>query len=219
MSAVNILRQSDAVHILTDGLAISGEGDDNALPKAHGLAHINAAVAVRGTLVAEVLLLPIIRAHKSYDALKQNIGPVLRDCFDRFGEVVDQVPGTGNGRDTDLFIAGWTDAGEPDCFLVTNHTRYPDAIPFEPMAIGGLMSVPHPPELTDEFWESVRTRNPLAASWDDVDAAIDGLSLLELQRGYIFDPGNGSERSTVGAFAQLTTVRRDEITTRILRRW
>lgn len=59
--------------------------------------------------------------------------------------------------------------------------------------------------------------NDVGAPWQDPEAWA--LRLMEAQRAHKLPLENGHEVVAAGAFCQLTTLTRDSITTRVLKRW
>lgn len=118
-----------------------------------------------------------------------------------------------HGATFDLVVAGLSSSRGPDSFLICDHDRYGGAawsvIPLGPVCIA--------PADEETLARMALTEAELAG---DIDPVEDGLRIIEAQRHCKAIQGEETEPSYgVGGFAQLTTVRAGEITTRILRRW
>jgi len=70
------------------------------------------------------------------------------------------------------------------------------------------------------FFQGLQERR-LLPSEDTFDVARDGLEIMRLQRGMTAEtpPGSGRVAPIIGELAQLVTVSRDRVETRVLERW
>lgn len=174
--------------------------------------HLNAALAVRGGKFMGMLLADQIgRTENTFDemktgirALTQAIDASVRPAWEKqFGKGVTEF---------DLFVAGISETSGPDSFLITNHDDY--------LALGAPSWT-----LTDLGQVSIAPSNDaIHAKWAELIGAEDfgtgeAISLLNDQRGTVWPVRSGSDAHTVGCFAQLTTIQRGQITSRLIHRW
>jgi hypothetical protein len=216
VTAINIIRQRDAVHVLTDGASYDHEG---VLawpgPKIWPLPHLHAVVAVSGLRLMPGIAVELLsQAADSYDELKAKAADVVREIDTDFAPFADAF--AMGETPLAIVVAGFGAAG-PDSYIVANHGRYPGISPFTVTTTGPIAIMP---EIDVQAWADSIGRNIAGA--DDLDPAVDGLRLLEVQRATPV-PVLGNEAvqaRIVGSFAQLTTIHRDgEISTRVLKRW
>ena len=214
MSAVNIFRQTDAVHVVTDGYAIDdtaepGTGAYFAVPKVFPLPHLNAVVAARGVLLAPWLMaMCIARSGDSYDAAKQRAVQSARDC-------AGSLANLPRGGLFEFYVAGFSETTGADSYCVTSSEA--TGVPvWQVVDLGTSSFAPSDQSVLDEMQRGLPAN---LRTLDDLDPEREGLRVLELQRARHFTGVDSVERMNIGCFAQITTVTRDAITTRILRRW
>jgi hypothetical protein len=210
VSSVNVIRQRDAVYIVTDGAACLPDGKLSHLTsKVVPLAHLEAAIAVRG-LEAHVAMLghAVAGLAGSYDELKACIAPKLKelveaqrsDLVTRFGE---------HGASFDLFVAGISETTGPDSYVVASHDLHPGIAAWSVFDPGYLCLTPQNEELLHAADARLSCR-----TWGQTWIAQIAGDIVREQRhipclgGYM-----------IGGFAQLTTVKAGSIETRIIRRW
>lgn len=207
MTAVNVLIHENAAHLLTDGAGYDIEGTLlSPTTKVQMLPHLNAAVAGRGAAALPAIYAQALGSvSDSFDEAKGKAVQCLREVSPLFG----LHPTDG----LEVVVAGISEARGPEAYAIFSHDRYG----IEPYTIADFdMLGMTPGECVSEFLASL----PNGAETDpnDIDPAVDGLRLLEMQRGTKVDSQIGNA-SVVGCFAQLTTITRDGISTRILKRW
>jgi hypothetical protein len=210
MSAINVISQANAVHVLTDGASY----DHNGVmafpgPKVWPMPHLSCVLAVSGSRMAPGMLVEGMSAvADTFDELKAKAAEAFRTISDAF---------TASGAPLGMVVAGWGSAGA-DSYIVVNHNFYPGVEPFTVASMGPIAILPS--EIDMQEW--VDGMGHPVESADDIDPAVDGLALLELQRRSMVPVASNPavQAKIVGAFAQLTTIKRDgEISTRILKRW
>ena len=117
MTAINVIRQKGAIHVLTDGAGYRADGTFAfTMQKVFPLAHVNAVIATRGPAVFG----PMFAHHAS----------VTASCFEHLvsltpaiaREEIDKVPASSE-REFDLVIAGWSETGDPASIVLCNHDR------------------------------------------------------------------------------------------------
>jgi len=212
MTAINIIRQKAAVHVLTDGAGYSPDGTFTfRMQKVFPLAHLKAVIAVRGS----PLFGPMFAHHASVRASGFEHLVSLTPAIAR--EEVDKVPGRFE-REFDLIIAGWSQACGPASVALCSHSRHG----FEPWQVIDLDVISLSPS-SERITAELAVAYPKGVEPDDFDPIVDGLRVLEIQRQnpveHAWESAGPVTQPAVGAFAQLTTVTADAITTRIIRRW
>jgi hypothetical protein len=209
MTAINILRQKNAVHLISDGASY----DENQRlvssgPKVFALPHINTAIGIRGPTVALPLIAHFVgHAASSYDGLKTNIAGVLKSAFANMKAVTDLCPAIDRGMYADVAIIGFSErSGEPDAYVISKPKDEDAAWPVTQIPEMGFM-----PSLQEiNTW--IKT---IAVSINELDPCDFGLRVLEMQRAARFH-----ERCHIGGFAQITTVTRTGgINSKMLRHW
>jgi hypothetical protein len=213
MSAINVFLDPAAAHIVTDGALYERDGTLVAAgQKVATFAHLPAAIAVRGaSSFLPLLSIEINASARSFDELLEIIVAKAEAVF----AVCAAMPGQARFKSVDVILAGWSETRE--CAEAYGLFNYPahgapswQLVPLE----GGLVS---PGDYAFHKGIQAAGIDPLAA---DFDAATDGLRIVQAQRARAWPiTGTAETAHIVGAFAQLTTVTQDAITTRILERW
>jgi hypothetical protein len=201
MTAINILRQKHAVHLISDGASYDEHQRlVSAGPKVFALPHINAAIGIRGPTVALPLMAHFVgHAASSFDGLKSQIVSVLKNAFGLCGTVLDRA---WSGSNFEVVVGGISQRTGPDAYVVGcqggewSITDVPD--------IGFLPATPG-----TEFYFASKMLSKVSST-DDVDPSAFGIEVIEIQRG---------ATSRVGSFAQLTSISSLGIETKIIRRW
>lgn len=203
MSAINVLIQSDRVHLYTDGAIYQSDGELAGIgPKVRMMPHINAAMAMRGAFLGLAPIAEELSAAPSFDALRAGIIDCLKKCAVAYGHLLDQCSA---GPDFEVVIAGMSETGGPSAYLVASHSRYGD--PWSIVDLTGLSVTPASDAVHQSVFDIAAGRDA-----DHLDPIVDGLAIMETQR---------AERSGayVGGFAQLTTIDADGVHSRIIHRW
>lgn len=209
MSAVNVLVQSNAVHLLTDAAIYQPDGMLSGLTqKVRSMPHLNCAAAMRGGYLG---LAPIMEeisaAGTSFDSLKANMPALLRGCAAQYLHLLDRCAA---GPEFEVVIAGISETDGPSAYVVPSHDRYGE--PWTVTDLAGLVALPCDEHLLAEVQRIADGR-----SADDLDPIKDGLAIFDAQRAHPH-LSNG-DVCFVGGYAQLTTVTADGIASRIIRRW
>lgn len=202
MTAINILRQSKAVHLISDGASYDEHQRPTSFgPKVFPLPHINAAIGIRGPTIALPLIAHLVgHAATSYNELKANIVAVLK----RSASLCDTILGRCSAP-FEVAIAGMSEGKGPDAYVVCSRDWSVTDVP----EIGFM------PELPETVAYFARLLGKVTST-DDLVAAAFGIEVLEIQRKARMGPHLTCH---VGGFAQLTSVDATGIQTRILRRW
>lgn len=213
MTAINIIVQKDAVHVLTDTMAYDGFGLPlGTMTKVFPLQHIDAVVALRGPVTAGVLLSTAIGVMgEGFDQVLDRIEERLPIAFAGMQGLMHLCE---LGTNFDLLFAGISESRGPVAFAICNHGIH--KLPkWTLVSVDNLAVAPASPEIID------RVLNEIVKGRDahDLDPATDGLQILELQRRTAADLHNGVSAVCVGGAAVVTTVTPGAIATRTLRRW
>lgn len=213
MTAINIIRQKNAVHMITDAAGYDERGVLLTIgPKAWPLPHLNAVFAARGPKLLSPLIADMLaQSATSYDALKGEFADIVISGCGRLGLVDDQAP-------FQLAVAGWSESHGPDSYVLTNHPGQADIKPWTVAQCGPISIAPSTEAMHAVFLEKVVG----ATAIDALDPETTALKLIALQRHAKVSVLNGSPDDLfflVGGFAQITTVTPGGISTRILHRW
>lgn len=202
MTAINAILHDDAAHLITDGAAFEGKAFRWQTTKFFPLPHLDAAVAVSGTVIHAPLFAGVLGlAAEDYDGLKLRAVDAIRDAEQSYSPLLNKM----TRPVFVVVVAGISGQDGPDAYAVTNDPCIGRT--YEVQQCGPLATVPGDAAFQGEFAQAF----PGIASGNDLDPVSDGLRILDMQR----------KRTAwgIGAFAQLTTIRRDGITNRIIRRY
>ena len=220
MTAINVIRQAKAVHILSDGVFCNAEGVICELgPNVFSLPHLPAAIAIRGpTQFMPFLVHRLARECQSFDNLLAGIVPIAL-------EVHISVPMTlGYGNVTpnfDLVVVGWSaKRNRAESFLVTSehHVSENDHGAWRLVELPDVLITPPVGMAQIQF---LKWKVPESAEAFRPD--IDGIKLLEAQRlsqgSLSLKYPNEEFGFSVGGFIQLTSVCNRGVSSAILHRW
>lgn len=195
MTAVNVWRTTASVQVYTDGLCGAAEGNPFLATKVNVLAHLPLIVAARGQMIVPALfgaLLPF----ESFDALVDGIEAEFPHTYARYLSVYahrEDLP----TRHIELVFAGWSAARQQcEAYFIRSGGEIEGHAPARKLIeLDAAAALPAPSQLVH-----VDADNPEPGMID----------VMEAQR---------REFPEVGGFCQVTTLTRDTITQRILRRW
>lgn len=203
MSAINVLLQSNAVHVFTDAAIYQPDGALVGIgPKQRLLPHLNAAMAMRGAYLGLAPIAEELSAAPSFDALREGVVPTLQACAEYYAHLLNQCAA---GPDFEIVVGGVSETTGPSAYIIASHNRYGE--PWTILDLEGLSVTPANEAVQRRISEIANGR-----AADDLDPAVDGLAVLEAQRA-------GDAGAFVGGFAQLTTIDPAGLHSRILRRW
>jgi hypothetical protein len=209
VTAINIMVQRDAVHILSDGASYDAEQRFvSAGPKVFALPHINAAIGTRGPAVALPLLAHFVgHESTSYDELKANITKVLQNVYTLTSHILTKC--VFGGR-FEVVIGGISETTGPDAYMIACDA---DGVvsPITEIPELGFM-----PSSIQELHDFVTFTAMQQHAGSKVHPADFLLQAMEIQRSARFGE---YDTCHIGAFAQITSIRADGIETKILRRW
>lgn len=212
MTAINILKQRDAVHILSDGAMWNAEGCVIAnAPKCFQLPHVNAAVAIRGPALGLPMIAECMSGFNGYDDMKRGAVDALHSAIDSIRAMTQHPDLFG---DVQLFVGGWSESTDSDAYTIL--TEPSSGVPaWEVVSLAEHSFTPFDANgpVHHAIWDIFAGR-----SVNELDPRVDGLAIMEAQRRHKAATSIGRVH-VVGGFAQLTTVTAKSITTEILKRW
>jgi hypothetical protein len=216
MTAVNIIRQTAAVHILTDGEAYRADGTSAfRTAKVFPLLHLDAAVASRGSpLFAPTFAFRASTLAKTFDHLKALALALAMEVL----ETSKDAMAAAGGIEFDLAIAGFSETKGPNSYFICNHENHGAAVPpWEIVELSPLSLAPTSKAIDAELEKAF----PNGVHPDQFNPVVDGLRVLEIQRAHPVPHAGGGFgiQAAVGAFAQLATITPGAITMKIIRRW
>jgi hypothetical protein len=212
MTAINIIRKKDSVHLISDGASYDAKQRLVSIgPKVFPLPHINAAIGIRGPTIALPLLAHLIgHAATSYDALKINIVEILSNAYANTRVVLEKGV---TGSALNVVIGGFSETVGADAYVVVCDD---DGMVSPLTQITDFGFMPSCPQITSFVQMQAAKHQWSKSAIDEIDAADFGLRTIEMQRALKFGDYNTCH---VGGFAQITSIRPDGIETKLLRRW
>jgi len=185
MTAIIVIPQKDAVYVLTDGAAYSGDGKlALQMQKAHPLLHLNAVVAGRGLpLFAGVFALHAGTKAASFDHLKSLACEIASGTAKELRLVIEA---SAVGGAVELAIAGWSERHGPSNYFLGNHDG--NALPKSWELIEGGTEINFAPS-SDAIKAELAEAFPNGLLADRADPVVDGLRILEIQRKHPVEHG------------------------------
>lgn len=215
MTAINVIKQKSAVHMLTDGASWHPSGEFGPpCVKAWPLPHLNCVVSARGPRCAPALVADYIgSAASSYDDLRSRAVGIIRDAVNFYQNVFALNERFG-GR-AEFVIAGWSSFSGAAAFVVVADDQNRGIDAWQVHDCGPVMMAPGDLAIESAVRDSLPSN---VTSADTMDPERDGLTMLQAQRR-ARNLSNDALGTIVGAFAHLTSVTPAGITTRIIHRW
>jgi hypothetical protein len=212
MAAINVIRQKQAVHIISDGAFCDASGIVCEIgPNAFVLPHLRAALAIRGSShFMPFLVHRLSRECRSFDDLLARIAHAALEVHISFPMTFGTL---GHGTvepDFDLVVVGWSQARDaPASFLVTSQDRV--------VARGLTSNAWQLLELPEVLIAPPIAEKQIAASGWNVPYSVesfrpdvDGIALIKAQRlsRRQLDERSGlrGQAYVVGGFVQVTSV-------------
>jgi hypothetical protein len=213
MSAINVFTYSDGAVIWTDAASYLADGTLAAISsKVHPLPHLNAVIAAR----APSLFLPLIglrlgQSFDSFDAMISGLAQETRIFFGLHSQIFSMCD---LGPDFDLVVCGWSEnRGACETWIMCSQARG-ELAAWTPHQMGPVALMPY-----DDALGAVLTLSE-AQLGGALHPVEDGLRIIEAQRNVKVCQGKESVPSHgVGGFAQMTLLGREQIETRVMRRW
>ncbi|NUU44548.1 hypothetical protein [Tardiphaga robiniae] len=213
MSAMNVILQSNSVHLLTDALAYHPDGEIMMIgPKAVPMPHLDCAVAMRGPAGMRPIFAELIgNGAASFDELRSVIVELLQAGAHNYAPVFEDCRASA---DFEVLVAGISESTGPCSYMVASHDRYGCA--WRVVTLAGVTCLPNELGLHEKIVASL----PLDGDADAINPAVHGLRILQLQRAHLIaNKGIDGEFCAVGGFAQLTTVTAGSVSSRVIHRW
>jgi hypothetical protein len=204
MTALNIVRQKNAVHLVMDGAAIDADGRlVRKMLKTASPSKFRLAVGVTGTPNLLNLVVGALLAASSYDDFFTNAGQRIADHVIPHEQFFGRRELMGT-----IGIIGWSERNGAHAYLVATHNLIDWLPPYTPVEVPGMFYTPSDARLDADFAD-------LNESFDDAAA----VALVTRQRSIIAPSVGNWSTPIVGCHVSLTSVRETGIETRILKRW
>ncbi|RWC17053.1 MAG: hypothetical protein EOS51_18155 [Mesorhizobium sp.] len=189
MTAINVLKLADSVHVLSDGRA--GDGFAHSLvPKAMPIPHLNAVVATRGPArLLGLMTLMLCTKSIAFDDLRGELGQLKWICEQQSEPWQIETLAAG----FDVVVAGIGSKG-PAAYLISNHGLHG----LKPWHVFDIPYCLATPVVDQGLLEAV--------CWAD-DPLAEFPRLVDAQRA----------EPSVGGFAQLTSITAEGISTKLVR--
>lgn len=219
MTAVNIFRSRDAVHVVTDGKGVGlRAGNIVGVSKVLVFPHLNLAAAVRGhNLLFGFLGQVLPLAGNSFDEVRNNFTRVIMPLLEKSTEewIAGGLPKSAADQGGEFYVAGIKGDGSPTGYAVVTHSIYTDAPPGVVTDIPNTVFAPGTPQLLERASALTEPHEPTAVP----KLAIDILEQQMRIDGWTADGARTHCGDGIGLFAQMTTVGVEGIFTRIIHRW
>lgn len=170
-------------------------------------------IAARGPSILTPLLAEAIQhAFQTFDDAADGIGEVVEEAVETYSGLLAQC---SIGSSFDFLMAGWSESRDCGEVYGLSSIERPSVPAWAVQKVGqALISPDDGVTLMERLKPHVAKLN--LATNDPLDV---GLLMIEAQRHISAMQGGDRPVHGVGAFAQATTVTRDGISSRILRRW
>lgn len=132
MSAFIVIRQSNAISLISDGL-VSGTSVSAVHPKAFSLPHLNALVGIRGGLGHFGLLSSLAMAAPTFDGLAGQLETIARG----FAEHAEPVFPAIHPRGFEVVLAGLSEEHGPAAYFVSHKAP---GVPYELWALSNAVT-------------------------------------------------------------------------------
>ena len=225
MTAINVVRQQRAVHIISDGVFCDNNGIVCEIgPNAFALPHLPAALAIRGaTHFMPFLAHRLSRECRSFDDVLAKIVRTAQEVHMSFPMAFGNLGFGSIEPDFDLVAVGWSKSrAAPTSYLVSSHDRVVGrGLTASAWQLVELPDVLIAPPIAENQISATGWKVPYSA--DSFRPEIDGLALLKAQRlsRRAIDPRFGARGyiHVVGGFIQVTSVSSHGVNSEILHRW
>lgn len=166
--------------------------------------HLNAVLVMRGASDADAAFQTTIASlFTSFDHLAFGLEQATRELMAARPDIFDgEIP-------FQLYACGWSE--------YHNAGRVIGILQGETLEVQDLAGNTSP--WGDGIARRLALQGISDATSDDFDPVRNGVALMEAQRAELIVPAGWGACHTVRGFAQLTTITRDCITTRVLKRW
>lgn len=203
MTAINVIKQSDRVHMITDGLTSDGGITSKVIP----LPHLQTVIACSGSVGAGLMVAAEACQADSYDELKQNIGRIMQHCESTYPRQMI----TPTNPDYEIYVAGISESSGPDFYLAVNHKRRRGISRYSAICPpGDVLIQPCNAEIAETVFAAWKGK--LAST---LDPFVEGPKMIEIQRRCL-DQGFPDQ---IGGLCLVTTVTRENVVQTVAERW
>jgi hypothetical protein len=207
MTSFAIIKKSDSVHVITDGLVTGGLG---IVSKAFTIPHLNAVVVSRGVQTVAPFFVSETWLCRDLDELRERCSDIARHCLDINRDMM--TGGPDHGPNFEIFIAGWSPTKGPIAFFTFGAKGNTSYEPFTTYDMPGhFMARPANQSIQVEVTKKVLQGYPV----DKLRPDLAGPRIIEIQRKH----AQVQCPNTIGGHALLTSVYKDHIDQRIVREW
>jgi len=225
MAAINVIRQRQAVHIVSDGVFCDATGIVCEIgPNAFALPHLPAALAIRGSShFMPFLVHRLSRECRSFDDMLPKIVPAALEVHGSFPMAFGTLGYGTIEPDFDIVAVGWSKARDaPASYLVSSQDRpVAQGLAAKAWELVELPDVLIAPPIAEKQISAVGWNVPYSPESFRPD--VDGVALLKAQRlsRRELDPRSGMRGQVyvVGGFIQLTTVSSHGVNSDVLHWW
>lgn len=169
-------------------------------------------VAARGPSILTPLIAESLQhAFTTFDEAVEGMAAVVEDAVEVYGTTLAMC---SIGTDFDLLVAGWSEARDCGEVYYLSSIDRPGVPAWTVSKCGPMVISPNDDAMTARL-----QRHGAALDLNRRDPLDVALLIMEEQRKVKGLQGGDEEVHGVGAFCQVTTVTRDGISSRILRRW
>lgn len=225
MAAINVIRQKEAVHIISDGAFCDNTGIVYEIgPSAFVLPHLPAALAIRGSShFMPFLVHRLSRECRSFDDLLAKIVRAALEVHTSFPMAFGTLEFGTMQPDFDLVAVGWSKSRKAtSSYLITSHDRVVGrGLTSNAWQLLELPEVLIAPPIAETQITTTGWKVPYSV--ESFSPETDGIALLQAQR---LSRRELNERSgtlgqvhVVGGFVQLTTVSPGGVDSRVLHWW
>lgn len=217
MSVINVIKQTNAIHVVTDGLLGGGKASDPIVAKAVALPHIPCVIAARGAVMAPLLVATQAQGARDFDDLGDRWNDILQIVMSHYPK---EMSGDGAAPALEFLVAGWSRRNdEPGLFFMTTGAHIDGAEPwshFDPVDNYGCFIWPADEAVerriaSDDRFSELRRRA------DKIDPSKAARLMVELQRERAETIADSF--STIGGNVILSTVTNNTVTQREICRW
>ncbi|WP_024577960.1 MULTISPECIES: hypothetical protein [unclassified Afipia] len=203
MTAINIIKQADRVHMITDGLTSDGFIVSKVIP----LPHLRTVIACSGTVGAGLMIAAEACQADSYDEVKRNIGQIMHHCEAMYPRQMI----THTHPDYEIYVAGISETSGSDFYFAVNHKRRRGVQRYsENSPAGDVLLQPCDPGIAATIFQSWKGKSPAS-----LDPLAEGPTMIEFQRKFL----NHQFPNQIGGLCLVTTVTRDNIVQTVPKRW
>ena len=213
MTAITVIRQFNAVHVLSDTGVFDEHGRLVAFTnKVWPMPHKNAVICIRGLApIAAAIAEIVFRVGcASYDDMRSNVRRELRSNFEAQAALFRSKGLVWGELKFDVIIAGYSESVGPHCYAFFSYDMASVCLAWDEVLLGPIAPLPS----TDEMMARLNLPDV-----DTLSIERDGLRIANEQRKVAMPFDVGAPGCGLGGALQLTTITTHMITQRIIHRW